>query len=374
MQIRIARFVFAHHSHFAYNFTIPGATRCSRAAPLCLPGACMFERQIGIDLGTVNVLVYVSGRGIVLREPSVVAISIRDNKIVSVGQEAREMIGRSPESIEVARPMREGVIADYVVTEAMLRYFIRKVIGRNPLLKPRIMISVPRGVTSVESRAVHDAAMQAGAKEAYLIPEPLAAAYGAGLPIGTPTGNMVVDIGGGTTEAAVISMNDIVVWSSVRVGGIRTDEAIINYVRKKYNLIIGEQTAEEIKIQIGSALPLAEELSMEVRGRDQVAGLPKTIRLTSGEITEAIAEPLASIISVVRQTLEKTPPELAADIIDRGMVLSGGGALLRNMDRLLTKETGVPCFVAEHPMACVAIGAGKALENYHIMRRSLPTV
>ncbi|MGC8780255.1 MAG: rod shape-determining protein [Anaerolineae bacterium] len=334
----------------------------------------MFERQIGIDLGTVNVLVYVSGRGIVLREPSVVAISIRDNKIVAVGQEAREMIGRSPESIEVARPMREGVIADYVVTEAMLRYFIRKVVGRNPLFKPRVMISVPRGVTSVESRAVHDAAMQAGAKEAYLIPEPLAAAYGAGLPIGTPTGNMVVDIGGGTTEAAVVSMNDIVVWSSVRVGGIRTDEAIIGYVRKKYNLIIGEQTAEEIKIQIGSALPLPEELSLEVRGRDQVAGLPKTITLTSGEITEAIAEPLASIISVVKQTLEKTPPELAADIIDRGMVLSGGGALLRNMDRLLTKETGVPCFVAEHPMACVALGAGKALENYHIMRRSLPTV
>jgi rod shape-determining protein MreB len=337
-------------------------------------GAWMFERQIGIDLGTVNVLVYVSGRGIVLREPSVVAISIRDNKIVSVGQEAREMIGRSPESIEVARPMREGVIADYVVTEAMLRYFIRKVVGRNPLLKPRVMISVPRGVTSVESRAVHDAAMQAGAKEAYLIPEPLAAAYGAGLPIGTPTGNMVVDVGGGTTEAAVISMNDIVVWSSVRVGGIRTDEAIISYVRKKYNLIIGEQTAEEIKIQIGSALPQAEELTLEVRGRDQVAGLPKTITLTSGEITEAIAEPMASIISVVKQTLEKTPPELAADIIDRGMVLSGGGGLLRNLDKLLTKETNVPCFVAEHPMACVAIGAGRALENFHIMRRSLPTV
>jgi rod shape-determining protein MreB and related proteins len=334
----------------------------------------MFERQIGIDLGTVNVLVYVSGRGIVLREPSVVAISIRDNKIVSVGQEAREMIGRSPESIEVARPMREGVIADYVVTEAMLRYFIRKVVGRNPLLKPRVMISVPRGVTSVESRAVHDAAMQAGAKEAYLIPEPLAAAYGAGLPIGTPTGNMVVDVGGGTTEAAVISMNDIVVWSSVRVGGIRTDEAIISYVRKKYNLIIGEQTAEEIKIQIGSALPLAEELTLEVRGRDQVAGLPKTITLTSGEITEAIAEPMASIISVVKQTLEKTPPELAADIIDRGMVLSGGGGLLRNLDKLLTKETNVPCFVAEHPMACVAIGAGRALENFHIMRRSLPSI
>jgi len=334
----------------------------------------MFERQIGIDLGTVNVLVYVSGRGIVLQEPSVVAISIRDNKIVAVGHEARDMLGRTPESIEVARPMRDGVIADYVVTEAMLRYFIRKIIGRNPLFRPLVMISTPKGVTSVESRAVHDAAMQAGAKAAYLIPEPLAAAYGAGLPIGTPTGNMVVDIGGGATEAAVVSMNDIVVWSSVRVGGIRTDEAIVSYVRKKYNLIIGEQTAEEIKIQIGSALPLAEELTMEVRGRDQVAGLPKTIVLTSGEVTEAISEPLAAIVGVVKQTLEKTPPELAADIIDRGMVLSGGGALLRNMDQLLTKETGVPSFVAEHPMACVALGAGKALENYAIMRRSLPVV
>jgi rod shape-determining protein MreB and related proteins len=334
----------------------------------------MFERQIGIDLGTVNVLVYVSGRGIVLQEPSVVAISIRDNKIVAVGQEARDMLGRTPESIEVARPMRDGVIADYVVTEAMLRYFIRKIIGRNPLFRPLVMISTPKGVTSVESRAVHDAAMQAGAKAAYLIPEPLAAAYGAGLPIGTPTGNMVVDIGGGATEAAVVSMNDIVVWSSVRVGGIRTDEAIVSYVRKKYNLIIGEQTAEEIKMQIGSALPLADELTMEVRGRDQVAGLPKTIMLTSGEVTEAISEPLAAIVGVVKQTLEKTPPELAADIIDRGMVLSGGGALLRNMDQLLTKETGVPSFVAEHPMACVALGAGKALENYAIMRRSLPAV
>jgi rod shape-determining protein MreB len=334
----------------------------------------MFERRIGIDLGTVNVIVYVSGRGIVLQEPSVVAISTRDNKIVAVGHEAREMIGRTPESIEVARPMRDGVIADYVVTEAMLRYFIRKVIGRGPLFRPQVMISVPKGVTSVESRAVHDAAMQAGAKAAFMVPEPLAAAYGAGLPIGTPTGNMVVDIGGGATEAAVVSMNDIVVWSSARIGGIRTDEAIISYVRKKYNLIIGEQTAEEIKIQIGSALPLSDELTMEVRGRDQVAGLPKTISLTSGEVTEAIAEPLGTMISVVKQTLEKTPPELAADIIDRGMVLSGGGALLRNMDKLLTKETGVPCFVAEHPMACVALGAGKALENYPIIRRSLPTV
>jgi rod shape-determining protein MreB and related proteins len=334
----------------------------------------MFERQIGIDLGTVNVQVYVTGRGIVMQEPSVVAISIRDNKIVSVGQEAREMLGRTPESIEVARPMRDGVIADYVVTEAMLRYFIRKVIGRGQLFRPRVMISTPKGVTSVESRAVHDAAIQAGAKEAYLIPEPLAAAYGAGLPIGTPIGNMVIDIGGGTTEAAVVSMNDIVVWSSVRVGGIRTDEAIINYVRKKYNLIIGEQTAEEVKMQIGSALALDDELSMEVRGRDQVAGLPKTILLTSGEVTEAIAEPMAAIVGVVRATLEKTPPELAADIIDRGMALTGGGSLLRNMDRMLTRESGVPCFVAENPLACVALGAGRALENYPIMRRSLPVV
>jgi rod shape-determining protein MreB len=334
----------------------------------------MFERQVGIDLGTVNVQVYVSGRGIVMQEPSVVAISIRDNKIVSVGQEAREMLGRSPESIEVARPMRDGVIADYVVTEAMLRYFIRKVIGRGQLFRPRVMISTPKGVTSVESRAVHDAAIQAGAREAFLIPEPLAAAYGAGLPIGTPIGNMVVDIGGGTTEAAVVSMNDIVVWSSIRVGGIRTDEAIINYVRKKYNLIIGEQTAEEIKVQIGSALPLEEELTLEVRGRDQVAGLPKTITLTSSEVTEAIADPLQAILGVVRATLEKTPPELAADIIDRGMALTGGGSLLRNMDGLLTRESGVPCFVAENPMACVALGAGRALENYAIMQRSLPAV
>jgi rod shape-determining protein MreB and related proteins len=332
----------------------------------------MFEKQIGIDLGTVNVIVYVTGKGIVMQEPSVVAISTRDNKIVAVGQEARDMLGRTPESIEVARPLRAGVVADYVVTEAMLRYFIRRTIGRNPMLRPRVMISTPRGVTSVESRAVKDAAEQAGAKEAYLIPEPLAAAYGAGLPIGTPTGNMVVDIGGGTTEAAVVSMYDIVVWSSVRVGGNRTDDAIVNYVRKKYNLLIGEQTAEEIKIKIGSALPLEEDLKLDVRGRDQVAGLPRTIEISSEEVTEAIAEPLSSIISTVKQTLEKTPPELAADIIDRGMVLTGGGSLLRNIDELLTRETGVPCYVAENPMACVAIGAGKALENYAVMRRSLP--
>ncbi len=335
----------------------------------------MLEKHIGIDLGTVNVLVHVRGRGIVLHEPSVVAIRSRDNKMVAVGHEAYDMLGRTPESIEVARPMQDGVIADFVVTEAMLRYFIRNIAGRfNPLFKPKVMISTPRGVTSVEERAVHDAAMQAGAGAAYLIPEPLAAAYGAGLPIGTPTGNMVVDMGGGTTEAAVVSMYDIVVWSSVRVGGNRLDESIINYIRKKYNLLIGDQTAEEIKIAIGSALPMEDERTMEVRGRDQVTGLPKTIEINSSEVTEAMAEPLQAIVNTVRATLEKTPPELAADIIDRGMVITGGGAQLRNIAVLFTRHTGVPAYVAENPIACVALGAGKALENYEIMRRSLPTI
>ncbi len=334
----------------------------------------MFEKQVGIDLGTVNVLVFVRGQGVVLQEPSVVAISVRDNKIVAVGQDAADMIGRVPDSIEVARPVRDGVIADYMVTEAMLRHFIRKVIGRNPLLRPQIMISTPKGVTSVERRAVYDAAIQAGAKEAYLIPEPLAAAFGAGLPVNTPTGNMVVDLGGGTSEAAVASMNDIVVWSSVRVGGNRIDRSIISYVRKKYSLIIGEQTAEELKIQIGSALPLEDELSLDVRGRDQVTGLPRTISVTSEEVTQAINDPLSVILGAVRQTLEKTPPELASDIIDRGMVLTGGGAGLRNLDKLMTQETGVHCFAADNPIACVAMGAGRALENLAVMRRFLPQV
>ncbi len=334
----------------------------------------MFEKQIGIDLGTVNILVYVRGKGVVLQEPSVVAISVRDNRIVAVGNDASDMLGRVPESIEVSRPVRDGVIADYVVTEAMLRYFIRKVIGRNPLFRPQIMMSTPKGVTSVERRAVYDAAIQAGAKEAFLIPEPLAAAYGAGLPIHTPTGNMVVDIGGGTSEAAVISMNDIVVWSSVRVGGNRIDRAIIAYIRRKYNLVIGEQTAEELKINIGTALPLEEELTMEVRGIDQVEGLPKTITVTSEEVTEAISDSLGAIVTAAKQTLEKTPPELASDIIDRGMALTGGGAQLRNIDQLLTRETGVPCYVAENPIACVANGAGWALENIEVMRRFLPPI
>ncbi|MDH7488157.1 MAG: rod shape-determining protein [Anaerolineae bacterium] len=327
------------------------------------------EKQIGVDLGTVNIRVFVRGKGVVLHEPSIVAISVLENKIVAVGNEARTMLGRTPESIEVARPLKDGVIAEFDVTESMLRYFIEKVCGRFRLFRPEVMISVPVGVTSVESRAVRDAALQAGGKQAYLIPEPLAAALGAGLPTGTPTGNMVVDIGGGTTEAAVISMNDIVVSNSVRVGGNKLDEAIAAYIRKKYNLLIGDSTAEEIKIQIGSALPLNDELVMEVRGRDQVAGLPRTIQVSSGEVTEAIAEPLAAIVGVVKGVLEKTPPELAADIIDRGMVIVGGGALLRQVDAMLTQATGVPCFVAEEPQLCVALGTGKAFESGHIMRR-----
>nr|WP_290668148.1 rod shape-determining protein [Ardenticatena sp.] len=326
----------------------------------------MFARQIGIDLGTVSVLVYVKGRGVVLQEPSVVAIRIKDQHIVEIGERARQMLGRTPETIEVVRPLKGGVIADYTVTRKMLEYFIGKVSGR--FVKPQVVVSIPVGVTSVESRAVRDAALKAGASEAHLIYEPVAAALGAGLPIDTPTGNMVLDIGGGTSEAAVISVKGIVVSSSVRVGGVKIDEAIVNYIRRKYNLIIGDQTAEQLKIQIGSALPLDEPLTMEIRGRDQVAGLPKTLEVSSDEITEAIAEPLEEIVRVVKNVLEKTPPELISDIIDRGIVLTGGGALLRNLDRLLTQRTGVPCYVAENAMACVAIGAGRALERPDILQ------
>lgn len=332
----------------------------------------MIQKQIGIDLGTVNVLVHVKGPGIVMHEPSVVAI--RGNHMVAVGHEAYDMLGRNPESIQVERPLQNGVIAKFDVTEAMLRYFIQRVTGKRPLFKPRVMISTPKGVTSVEERAVHDAAMQAGAGAAYLIPEPLAAAYGAGMPIGTPTGNMVVDFGGGTTESAVVSMYDIVVWSSIRTGGNRIDEAIANYVRKKYSLLIGEQTAEEIKINIGSALPLEYDSAIEVRGRDQVNGLPRTTSLASSEVTEAIDDPLDAIIATIRSTLEQTPPELASDIIDRGIVLTGGGAQLRSLPERLTQHLGVPCYMAENPMACVALGAGQALANYQIMRRSLPEI
>jgi len=334
----------------------------------------VFEKKIGIDLGTANVLVYVKGHGIVVQEPSMVAISVADNKIVAVGEEARTMQGRVPEAIEVLHPLRDGVIADYIVTEAMLRYFINRIAGRFRLFRPIVMVSVPVGVTSVEERAVKDAARQASGRESFVIPEPLAAAIGAGMPIDTPTGNMVVDIGGGTSEAAVVAMYGIVVSSSARVGGVKFDEAIASYVRRKYSLMIGEQTAEKVKLAIGSALSLEETLEVEVKGRDQVAGLPRTINITSDEVTEALAEPLSSVVGVVRGVLEQTPPELASDIIDRGMVLTGGGALLRNVDQMLTQETGVPCYIAENPMACVALGAGRALDIYDAIRRSMVIV
>lgn len=334
----------------------------------------MLGKHIGIDLGTANVLVYVKGRGIVLNEPSVVAYSANENRVVAVGEEARQMLGRTPGSIIVTRPMRDGVIADYMITEAMLRYFIAKVCGRLRMFKPEVMVCIPAGITNVESRAVQDATTQAGAKAAHLIAEPLAAAIGAGIPIGGPSGNMVVDIGGGTCEAAVISLNDIVVSSSVRVAGNKIDEMIASYVKKRYNLLIGERTAEEVKIRIGSALPLKEPLEMEVRGRDQIIGLPKTITLTSDEVTDAIQDALQAIVINVKTVLEQTPPELASDVIDRGMVMTGGGALLRHLDKLLMRETGVPAHVADDPLSCVAVGAGKALEHYHIFKRSLAAV
>jgi rod shape-determining protein MreB len=327
--------------------------------------------KIGIDLGTANVLVYVQGRGIVIQEPSVVAVS-DDNRIVAVGEEAREMIGRTPGNITAIRPMKDGVIADYVITEAMLRFFIGKATkGRIGFSRPEVMISVPSGVTSVEKRAVRDAALKAGAKEAYLIEEPLAAAIGANVPISAPSGNMIINIGGGTSEIAVISLGGIVVANSLRVGGNKFDEAIANYIRKKYNLMVGERTAEEVKIQIGTALPLERELQMEVRGRDLIAGLPRTIPITSSEVMEAIEAPLQALVAAVRAVLEQTPPELSSDIIDKGMVMSGGGSLLRNIDKLLTQVTGVPCHVAENPLNCVALGTGLALEHFDFFKKSL---
>ncbi len=327
--------------------------------------------KIGIDLGTANVIVYVKGKGIVITEPSVVAVS-DDNRIVAVGEEAREMIGRTPGNISAIRPMKDGVIADYVITEAMLRFFINKARkGTMGFSRPEVMISVPAGVTSVEKRAVRDAALKAGAKEAYLIEEPLAAAIGANVPISGPSGNMIIDIGGGTSEIAVISLGGIVVSKSLRVGGNRFDEAITSYIRRKYNLMVGERTSEDVKIQIGTALPLERELTMEVRGRDLIAGLPRTIQLSSSEAMEAIEVPLQQLVAAVRSVLEQTPPELSSDIIDKGMVMSGGGSLLRNVDKLLTQVTGVPCHVAENALNCVALGTGLALEHFDFFKKSL---
>ncbi|MPZ15045.1 MAG: MreB/Mrl family cell shape determining protein [Chloroflexi bacterium] len=331
----------------------------------------MFTRAIGIDLGTANVVVHIKGKGIVLNEPSVVAYTMPGEKVLAVGNEARLMLGRTPGRVIVSRPMRDGVIADFNITQAMLRYFIRKICGRFNIFKPTVMICIPVGVTGIESRAVLDATLQAGAREAFLIPEPLAAAIGTGIPISNPSGNMIVDIGGGTSEAAIISLNDIVVSSSVRVGGNKLDDIITTYVKRRHNLIIGERTAEDIKLQIGSALPLEKDTQMEVRGRDQIEGLPKTVVLNSKGITEAISEALATIVGNAKTVLEQTPPELAADVVDRGMILTGGSALLRNLDRLFAREIGVPAYLAEDPLSSVAIGAGRALENLHIYKDSL---
>ncbi len=330
--------------------------------------------DIGVDLGTANVLVYIKGKGVVLREPSVVAIDRDSNKVLAIGEEARKMLGRTPGNIVAIRPLREGVIADYDTTESMLRHFIEKVAGRSFIFKPRIMVCIPSGVTTVEKRAVLEAAVQAGARKTYLIEEPLAAALGAGLDISEPYGAMVVDIGGGTTDVAVISLGGIVASESLRIGGDKFDDAIMRYVKKEYNMMIGERTAEEIKMNIGTAIRGRREGSMEVRGRDLLSGLPKTVRMSAVETGEALNEPVEAIVQCVKAVLETTPPELAADIMDRGIVMTGGGALLYALDELIQKETGIPTYLAEDPLSCVALGTGKALESIENLEDSLSTL
>lgn len=331
----------------------------------------MLIRKIGIDLGTANVLVYVPGRGVVINEPSVVAVSILDNKILAIGNDAKEMLGRTPDTIMASRPMKEGVIADYRITEAMLRYFINKVSGKFRLIRPEVMISIPAGVTSTERRAVVDAAIRSGAKTAYVVKEPVLAAIGAGIPINQPIGNMIIDIGGGTSEVAVISLGGIVATYSARVGGNKLDQAIADYIKRKYGLAIGDKTAEEIKMKIGSALPQVKEEYADVRGRDLTGGLPKMIKVSSNEITEAIQDELREIIAAIKKVLQETPPELAADVMDKGMVLSGGGAMLKHLDQLITKTINVPCYVAEEPLYCVIKGIGIALENLELYKRTI---
>jgi len=334
-----------------------------------------FSKRIGIDLGTANTVVYLAGEGIVLNEPTVVAVTAEENKVVAVGKEAKEMLGRTPGNIVALRPLRDGVIADYTITEAMLSYFIDKASGRARFFKPEVMICIPSGVTQVERRAVLDATMAAGAKVAYLIEEPLAAAIGAKVPIAQPAGHMIVDIGGGSTEAAVISLGGVVVHHSVRVGGNKIDEAIAAYTKKKFNLLVGERTAEIIKIEMGNALvdekKVSDQRVMEIRGRDVITGLPRTIQLNEGQINEAIMPVLTDIISAVKGVMEQTPPELASDIIDKGVVMSGGTSLLLNLDKLMTKLTGVPCHVAEDALLCVVRGTGVALENIELYKRSI---
>ncbi len=331
----------------------------------------MFIRKIGIDLGTANTLVFVPQKGVVVNEPSVVAVSVDDNRILAVGNEAREMIGRTPDTIIAYRPLKDGVIADYRVTEAMLRYFIDKTAGRIRLIKPEVMISVPAGVTSTERRAVVEAATKAGARAAYVVKEPVLAAIGANIPINEPAGHMVVDIGGGTADIAVISLGGIVASSSVKVAGNKLDQAVADYIKKHYNLAIGDRTAEDIKIKIGSAVPLEEDVSMPIKGRDLLTGLPRTVTIYSSEVTEAIAEPLREIVQAIKRVLADTPPELAADIMERGIVMSGGTSLLRNIDELVYREIGVPAKIAEDPLLCVAKGTGIALEHLEVYKRSI---
>lgn len=325
--------------------------------------------DMGIDLGTANTLVHVKGRGIVLREPSVVAIKSDTGEVLAVGEEAKQMIGRTPGNIIAIRPMKEGVIADFDVTQAMLKYFIRKAMGSKTFMRPRVVVGVPSGVTEVEKRAVIDAAQQAGAREAYLIEEPMAAAIGAGLPVEEATGNMVVDIGGGTTEIAVISLGGIVTSRSIRIGGDEMDTAIVQYIKRLYNLMIGERTAEEIKITIGTAIVTPEtDRTMDIRGRDLVSGLPKTLTIQTREVREALNEPIYKIVDAVKNTLEKTPPELAADVMDHGIMMTGGGALLMNLDKLLSHETGMPVLVSEDALSCVGEGTGRTLENIGLLK------
>jgi len=329
----------------------------------------MFSLDIGIDLGTCTTLVYIKNQGIVLCEPSVVAVQSGTTNVLAVGEEAKRMLGRTPGSIVAIRPMRNGVIADFEITEAMLRYFINKAHNSKRYLRPRMLIAIPSGITEVEKRAVKDSALHAGAREVYMIEEPVAAAIGTGLPIQEPSGNMIVDIGGGTTEIAVISLAGIVFSKSIRVAGDEMDESIINYLKKTYNLMIGERTAEEIKIKIGSAYPMDEETTMEVRGRDLVAGLPKMITISSEEVREALAEPVMQIVESVRITLERIPPELSADLIEKGLILAGGGALLRGLDKIISEETGLPVHIAEEPLTAVAMGTGKALSEIKYLKK-----
>jgi len=331
----------------------------------------MILKRLGIDLGTTNILIYIPQKGIVINEPCMVALDASDNKVMAIGTEAKEMLGRTPDSIIAAKPLKDGVIANYHITRAILEHYINKLGGRVRLFKPDAMVAIPAGVTSTERRAVIDACTAAGIKNAYVIKEPLAAALGAGISIATPSGNMIIDIGGGTTEVAVLSLGDIVASTSVRVGGNKMDEAITNYIRKKHNLVIGETTAENIKIQVGAALPLKKELKMEASGCNTISGLPESLMIGTSDVVVAIREVLAEIIAAVKTVLQKTPPELASDVMDKGVILTGGASQLRNLDKMLTKIIGVPCQVAEDPMLCVAKGTGIAVENLEGFRKSV---